>query len=44
MMLNAPVSENKPKEQQGKTQAESETEGYRSSGGWYDSLSPGGGR
>lgn len=43
-MLHAPVSENKTKEQQSKTQ--SETEGYRRSGGWvgYDLLSPGSGR
>lgn len=40
-MLSAPVSENKTKEQQGKTQSEPETEGFRRLGGWvgYDSLS-----
>lgn len=45
-MLSVPVSENKTKEQQGKTESETEMDGYRRSGGWagYGSLSPGSGR
>ncbi len=46
MMLSAPVSENKTKEQQGKAESEFEMEGDKRSGGWagYGSLSPGSGR